>query len=385
MILQSLEKLRNYIESEHFKGYDPYDTLNSHVPFYWLGKWGPILAIQSQKINPINIRQFFGIKKGYNPKAMGLFLHAYSILYAKTNKKEYLDKADYFFEWLKENYSNGYSGYCWGYNFDWASPAKYLEAYTPSIVVTGFISKGIFEYYQITKDKKAFDVLQSVCDFILNDIPITEMEKGICFSYTPIKIDCCYNASILGAEIFAKVYSINKDKKLLVYAQKAIDFIIDKEKDTGFWNYSIDLESGRERKQIDFHQGYILESLCEFIKYSGIYNEKYNNALEKGAIFYKNEQFFENGQSKWRLPKIYPIDIHNQSQGVITFSKLNNLYPGYLNFAKTILEWTIENMQDKIGYFYYQKNKFYLNKIPYMRWSQAWMMLALATLLIQIE
>jgi len=112
MISQSLEKLRAYIESERFKGYDLYDTLNSWVPFHWLGKWGPILAIQFQKRNPINIRPFLGIKKDYNPKEMGLFLQAYSILYAKTNKKEYLDKANFFFEWLKENYSKGYSGYC---------------------------------------------------------------------------------------------------------------------------------------------------------------------------------------------------------------------------------------------------------------------------------
>ena len=55
--------------------------------------------------------------------------------------------------------------------------------------------------------------------------------------------------------------------------------------------------------------------------------------------------------SKWRLPKIYPVDIHNQSQGIITFSKLRSYHPSYFNFAKTIKEWTIENMQDKTGYF----------------------------------
>ena len=37
----------------------------------------------------------------------------------------------------------------------------------------------------------------------------------------------------------------------------------------------------------------------------------------------------------------------------------------------------------KAGYFYYQIQPYYKNKIPYMRWSQAWMLLALATLLEQ--
>ena len=35
---QSLEKLLHYVQLEGFKGYDPYDTLNSVIPFAKLGK-----------------------------------------------------------------------------------------------------------------------------------------------------------------------------------------------------------------------------------------------------------------------------------------------------------------------------------------------------------
>jgi len=35
-------------------------------------------------------------------------------------------------------------------------------------------------------------------------------------------------------------------------------------------------------------------------------------------------------------------------------------------------------MWSKKGYFYYQKHRFYTNKISYMRWSQAWMLLAIS-------
>jgi len=55
-----------------------------------------------------------------------------------------------------------------------------------------------------------------------------------------------------------------------------------------------------------------------------------------------------------------------------------------LALSEKIAKWTIENMQDEIGYFYYQKWPFLTNKIPYMRWGQAWMMYALATLLVTI-
>jgi len=42
----------------------------------------------------------------------------------------------------------------------------------------------------------------------------------------------------------------------------------------------------------------------------------------------------------------------------------------------------IENMQGPDGAFYFQKNKYFTNKIPYMRWSQAWAFHALTEYLL---
>jgi len=43
-----------------------------------------------------------------------------------------------------------------------------------------------------------------------------------------------------------------------------------------------------------------------------------------------------------------------------------------------VMYWTIENMQDPKGYFYYQIKKGISSKIPYMRWSQAFMFYGLS-------
>ena len=42
-------------------------------------------------------------------------------------------------------------------------------------------------------------------------------------------------------------------------------------------------------------------------------------------------------------------------------------------------------MQDPSGFFYFQKWPLLTNKISYMRWSQAWMSLALATIIDNLE
>ena len=97
--------------------------------------------------------------------------------------------------------------------------------------------------------------------------------------------------------------------------------------------------------------------------------------------FYRNEQFLPDGRCKWRYPRVWPIDIHNQAQGIITFSKLRDIRADYLPFANTIAKWTIDVMKDESGYFYYQKWPFMMNKIQFIRWGQAWMLLALSIML----
>jgi hypothetical protein len=120
------------------------------------------------------------------------------------------------------------------------------------------------------------------------------------------------------------------------------------------------------------------------LKYTGE-NEKYKKALEQGAEYYFNQQFKRNGQSVFRVPKDYPVEIHNQSQGIITMTRLTYMSTEYGKFAKTIAQWTIDNMQHKKGYFYYKKYPMYAIKIPFIRWSQAWMFLALTELTLSIH
>lgn len=380
----SFEKLRSYIEKENFKGYDPYDTLNSPIKFKYFGKLIPVLALQFQKRNPINIRPLLGVKKAHNPKALGLFLYSYCKLQKSFPDKDYSQQINYLFDTLKSCDSKGFSGYCWGYNFDWASSGKYIKAFSPNIVVTAFIAKGIFEYYQLTKNEEALHILESVSLFILNDLPKTETKDGICISYTTLGIDNCYNASLLAAVVLSQLYSITKNEELKTLAIKAVDFVIAKQHADGHWNYSID-DNGKERTQIDFHQGYVVDCIDDVMKYCSIENEKYSEAVKKGTEYYFKNQFFESGQSKWRLPKIYPVEIHNQTQGIITFVKMSKLNPEYSMFSDTIAKWTIEEMQDKKGFFYYRKLKTYTNKISFMRWSQAWMFVALTELLTSIK
>ncbi len=379
-IVKSLQELIDYSEAEKFAGYDPYDVLNSKL-LRNSTNYLSALLIQVQKRNPINIRPLLGIGKEYNPKAIGLLLKSCALNYQRTGEKRYLDNADILFQWLAINNSKGYSGKCWGYNFNWSSPGSFLPAYTPSVVVTSFICDGIFEYYKLTGNPDAKEILTSAADYIDKDIQVVSFSDGIAFSYTHIKKDCCYNASLLAAEILAKADFVNNSAIWTSRINRAIDFALSKQKADGEWYYSYDLDSGAERRQIDFHQGFILVSLNNLYNLLKSERQDMKSAIEKGLLFYRDNQFNSKGRSFWRIPSKWPVDIHHQSQGIITFCKLKKFDQSYFSFAEKIAEYTIRNMRSDKGYFYFRKYPLITNKISYMRWAQAWMMLALSELL----
>ena len=79
---------------------------------------------------------------------------------------------------------------------------------------------------------------------------------------------------------------------------------------------------------------------------------------------------------------MYPIDIHAPAQLVITLFRLGKFFENRV-LIDSVLNWTIKNMKSDKGYFYYQKNRYFTSRIPYMRWSQAWMFYAFAIYLFQ--
>ncbi len=386
--IDSLKKLDSHVRECQFKGFDPYDALNSKKIKNIRNRWLKLIITQFFVYSPVNFRPFFGIEPDVNPKALGLFLSAY----CKRYKSGLMEKDDFntisseLVELLIKKRSTGYSGYCWGFNFDWQDISRYAPKGTPTIVISSYIGQGFLDLYDETKEKKYLEISESICQFIINDLNITKLDTGICFSYTPLDKHVVHNANCLGAAFLSRVYSYNHNEELLNYATKAFDFTLSCQRKDGSWVYRLDPETGNVRNQIDFHQGFIIDSLCDYIKYSGKQDETYLTGLKKAVQFYKTNQFFNDGRAKWRLPHKYPVDIHHLAQGIITFSKIYEITKesDYLSFAKTIATWAINNMQDSQGYFYYQKWPLFTNKITYMRWSQAWMMFSLSKFIHQL-
>ena len=111
----------------------------------------------------------------------------------------------------------------------------------------------------------------------------------------------------------------------------------------------------------------------------------FDNALRRGYEFWTERLFLTNGWPKYFPDRLYPVDIHSAASAIIALIELRGHLPNTLVLAKGIADWTLNNLRDEQGCFYYQKRRFFTVTIPYMRWSQAWMMYALARLREALE
>ena len=374
---KSFKKLEDYCRKEKFKGWDPYDGLNSRlfksIPLISKNRTARLIWIQTFKRSPINFRRATGVKKDYNPKALGLFLGSYCNMYNKNSKRSNLDYIQFFSEKLIELQNKEWSGSCWGYNFDWQARAFFQAQNTPTVVATVFNANALLDAYEILEDEKLLNTARSSCDFILNDLNRTFDKKGnFSFSYSPSDKSVVFNASLLGSRLLARVYSFTHETNLIEQSKKSVDFCCDFQNADGSWAYG----TLPFHKWVDnFHTGYNLECISDYMKFSG--DTSYSSHLENGFHYYIDHFFTQEGISKYYNDSVYPIDIHAPAQMVITLVKLGK-FEQQKELIDKVLGWTIKNMQSEKGYFYYQVNKLFSSKIPYMRWAQAWMLYALS-------
>ena len=80
-ITNSFKALKTYCEKEQFKGWDPYDGLNSRIfkalPFFKKSALCRLVVIQGFKRCPFNLRRIAIVPKQHNAKGIGLFLSGY--------------------------------------------------------------------------------------------------------------------------------------------------------------------------------------------------------------------------------------------------------------------------------------------------------------------
>ncbi len=376
-LLTAARRAEEYVARERFRGYDPYDALTSplfRAPFLRSNAMARFGAQQVVKRLPLNLRPLLRIPKGYNPVTLGLMLHAYTLLIRADP-----GRADYYrsqlllcLDELKALRSRGFSGDCWGYDFPWQGRYAALPAFAPTVVATAFVTNGLFAAYRSAGVEEAFDLCEGASRFVLRDLARAEEPDGaFCWSYSPFDRQRVLNATAKGARLCAQVASVTGNGEAHDAAMRSVAYVAKHQRSDGSWPYSV----GDTRSWSDnFHTGYILECLDDYRRLTG--EQRFDGVTDLGWCYYRQNFFADGVIPKYFDRRVYPIDATACAQSLITLAKF-----GDEETATRVALWTLNRMQRGDGSFVYQVHRRFVNRIVYMRWSVAWMLLGLATVL----
>ena len=387
IIEQAFNDLLAWCRQHDYAGYDPFDALNSRLfqstPLRH-SRTARLFWTQAFKRLPLNLRPLALVPPQKNAKGLALFALAalanhrrLKTIETETAAREPLDEL-----WRKR--IEGYSGAAWGYNFDWQSRNFFAPRGTPTIVPTAFAARTFVEAYQAFAAEKYLSAARSSCEFILSDLKRTiETETELCFSYSTSDGTQIFNASLLAAETLASVGKLTGETEFCDLAQRAVNYVIRHQRKDGSWGYGA--QPGQEWVD-SFHTGYVLLSLARIADACGrrvADPQTIRTSLKRGYSFWRERFFLADGWPKYYDDSLYPADAHAAATAIVTLVELRVLDDDALSLAKTIAAWTFRNLRDDRGFFYYQRRRFYTIRTPYMRWTQAWMLYALARLLEQ--
>jgi len=389
---QVLRDLRTYVEATGWAGWDPYD-LRGHSLYLGLSRRARSgrfhdrallhAAYLAEQRWPRALRRLLRIEPLVNAKGMGLLARGYALLGADGDP-EATEEARRRLQWLEEHRATGIDGVGWGYPFEWESRIR-IPAGTPSAVVTATVADAFRLVREETHagrlhaDHDAIDeLLRGTGRFVAEDLSRTATEHGVCFSYTPIDEFRVHNANLIAAELLLWAGRTYERLDWEALARRAFAYTLADLEPSGAWDYVGPPDRGLVKRMVDpYHQGFILRMLLRAHDLTG--EVRYMDAARRGYAFFR-DHLFRDGRPRATESRDYPVNVHSVAEGLLVFGAFREIEADAGAHADAVLDWAVTHMRDPDGFFHYLWTPGRVNRLPMMRWGQAWMFLALAHL-----
>lgn len=378
-IKTSIHKVEKWVEDHAYKSYEPFDGLSSVFrPLTFGNLFLDRILMQLIRQCPINLRPLFGVRPLPSTKGRGYMAWGYLKMFELVKNQEYKQKATSCLEWLIENKSHKYNHYSWANHFDFASRGGRYTKDESIIVWTSLIGQAFLDAYVKFNEERYLEISNSICMWIL-EVPRNQTDTGLCLGYLMNdreKEISVHNSSMLGAAMLARTSKYTGNQDYLNVAKEAMRFSCTRQLPDGSWYYG---EFPKYHWIDNFHTGYNLDSLKCYTAYSE--DTEFEANLRLGFKYFKENFFEPDGRPKYYHNRAYPIDIQCASQAIDTLAYFSDYDEDALDLALKVAKWTIANMQDKKGFFYYRLYPLMKAKTPMLHWGQATMYKALTHLL----
>jgi hypothetical protein len=386
-----LERTLAYARRRSYTGWDYGDGMDSPLRRLIPGdhRWVNIAFQELAKRAPVNLRPLLLVEQRRNYQGAALFAMANQTLDRLTDQGaagqgaagvghatgppavDHGREARSLLEWLVDNRSEGYSGYCGGYQH----PIQHLDGRgdpgEPDVVNTSFGVKALLRGGAY--DERYPELARSAADFVVEDLNFEPVDDGTgaVIDYHTKHPQAYYtiNAGALGARLFVDLYDRFGDPDLRERATAILDHIAALQTDLGGWYYR-EPRDASHLSMDSHHNGFVIEA---FQRYGAVVDDRYADTLDRALRFYRDVLFEADGAPNFDETSAYPRDIHASTQGVLVFT-----YAGDLAFARQVLQWALENFHAGDGRFYFRTERFFTRRVTLMRWCQAWMAYAMA-------
>jgi hypothetical protein len=353
------DSLSAALERSDFVGWDPYDALAS--PAIRAVARVPILrqaAIQGLKVLPVNPRRILGVPAKENAKALALFVSAYARLARLEPDGRFAGLALALAERLERRALPSGDGAGWSYPFDVQTRWGYYPSTQPNAVVTSFAAHALMDVEDLAPPARFSPAVDAALAYARSRLLVEEGEDAFFAYYHGSRVPV-HNASLLVASVFAR-------RGQAAEALPALRYTLSRQRPDGSWPYG-------ERPGLDwvdgYHTAFILWSL-------GLMGE--GEALTAALDFFLAGLVDPDGAVRASPESRYPVDIHSCASSIWALSDLHERDPRALEGAGRILDWTLANMRRDDGRFAFQKRRLFRASVPYARWSDGHMLLALS-------
>lgn len=370
-----LEATLGFARERSYTGPDYADGMSSAVldsiPIN--NKWINLFVQETVKRFPVDIRPVLAVEHRQSYKGTALFAMANRRAATLTGDDRYAREHRRLLQWLVDNRSTGYAGFCGGHQHAIQDLDRRIEPGTPDVVSTSYATRALLDAGD--RGGELVELAVSASDFLVDDLECTTVEQGARLRYRPTDDDRSYvlNANALAARTFVDLYEATGNPDFRRRAHALLRYVASEQTDRGGWMYT-DPPDASHLTMDNHHNGFILESYLWHRHTTG--SDEFSATIERGLAFYRDTLFEPDGAPNWDESSTYPRDVHAAAQGIITF-----VSAGDREFARQILRWTVEHLYAGDGQFRYQRRLGYTKPITLMRWCQAWMAYAIACLL----
>jgi hypothetical protein len=369
--------LEAYWRERNDTSFDPYDALQTERLAFLrkLPRAAQLAVVQLNKRSPLNLRPFEGVQPTRNSYTVAHFASAGAVLSRAAGDGGAIEAMADRLDWLCSHRVEA----AWAYPFDVQTKTFAYRKSTPNVICTAFTVEALLDGVsavggQASYAERAAGWRQAVSGAVAWALDRLYIKAGNrqYFCYVPTERLLIHNANVLAARFVARAARVLANDSWLDTARGCLDVTVREIGSNGLLPYG---EGSREARVDGHHTGFVAEALVDLSESLG--TPELRAVADRVRAGYRRSLFEDDGRPLLYPGKRFPIDVITGAQGIQTFAKAGG---GEVAFAKAIAGFMLAQMRTPSGTFVYRRGRVHRKAVPYVRWSDAPMCLALAWL-----